>query len=55
MEDVELSPEEKKFLKEIIQDAMAGNRTFSLIRRALIFLASSVGAGVLIWEFVLKK
>ena len=53
--DVELSPEEKKFLKEIIQNAMAGNRTLGLIRRVLIFVASSVGAGLLIWEFILKK
>ncbi len=46
----DLSQEEKKVLKEVVQDFMAAGRLGRLVRAWILGLASVIGAGAIIWE-----
>jgi hypothetical protein len=51
----QLNEEEIKTLKELAEDLQASSRVGRFIKSGLIWLASSIAAGSLIWEFFLKK
>lgn len=51
----ELNEEEIKTLKELAQNLQASSRIGRLVKSGLIWLASSIAAGSLIWEVFLKK
>ncbi len=51
----DLTPEEKRVLKEVAQNFMAANRLGQLIKAWALGLAATIGAGVFLWEFVLKR
>lgn len=48
----ELSDEEQRVLKEFAQNLIAAGRTGRFLRLSLIWLASSIGAGWVVWEFL---
>ncbi len=50
----DLTPEETAALKELAQNLMSAGRVGRLVRTALIFLATAIGAGYIVWEFVPK-
>lgn len=51
----QLSEEEIKTLKELAQNLQASSRIGRILKSGLIWLASSIAAGSLVWEFFLKK
>lgn len=51
----DLTPEEKKILKEVVQNFMAASRLGRVVKAWLLGFASVLGAGVLIWEFFVKR
>lgn len=54
-EEKELTDEEVTMLKELAQNMISAGRVGRLVRGALIWLATALGAGALLWEFVLRK
>jgi len=51
----QLNEEEIKTLKELAENLQASSRIGRFIKSNLIWLASLIAAGSLIWEFFLKK
>lgn len=51
----QLNEEEIKTLKELAQNLQASSRVGRVAKGALIWLASAIAAGSLIWEFFLRK
>ena len=54
-EDQNLTPDEIKALKEFAQDIMAAGRIKRKLTGWLLWAASSIGAGYIVWEFILKQ
>lgn len=51
MDNEQLTPDEIKVLKEFTANLMATGRVGRFVRSALIWLASGIGAGWVVWEF----
>lgn len=49
-----LTPDEEKVIKELAQNLMATGRVGRFIRSGLIWVASALGAGYVVFEFLLK-
>ena len=50
----DLTPEEKKAIKELAQNMLSASRVGRLFRTAVIWLATAIGGGYVVWDFVLK-
>lgn len=50
----DLTPEESAVLKEFAQNLLSAGRVGRIVRGALIFFATAIGAGYVVWEFLPK-
>lgn len=53
-ESQQLTPEEITALRELAQNLMAAGRVKRVLTGWLLWLASVIGAGYLVWDFWLK-
>ena len=50
----DFTEEEKKLLKEIAQNLAAGSRLSKILKSMIVYFASIIGGGYVVWEFLLR-